>query len=93
MKYIKKYKIFEDSQEEDENAIVPEGFKYSWNDVYESLLYLTDIGFKINEKSRYLVDEKGTQLKNTYEYIKNAKNAFYEIRLLLRSTSSKLEKK
>ena len=30
MRYIKKYKIFEDS-EEDENTIIPEGFKYSWN--------------------------------------------------------------
>ena len=49
MKYIKKYKIFEDKNEDD---IIPEGFKYSWNDIYESLVYLTDIGFEIDEKSQ-----------------------------------------
>ena len=89
MKYIKKYKIFEDSEEEDENALVPEGFKYSWNDIHESLLYLTDIGFKIDEKSerRYLADEKGEPIKGYWEgvyhnseYKSNvqiAKNAIY----------------
>ena len=61
MKHIKTYKIFEDI-DEDENDIIPDGFKYSWNDIYESLLYLTDIGFEIDEKSqkRYLADEKAT---------------------------------
>ena len=103
MKYIKKYKIFEDS-EEDENNEVPEGFKYSWNDVYDSLLYLTDIGFEIDEKSqkRYLADENGHEIKgerggwNTnYEYksnIEKAKNAIYEIRLFKKKETSKLHK-
>ena len=108
MKYIKKYKIFEDSEEEDENAIVPEGFKYSWNDIHESLLYLTDIGFKIDEKSerRYLADEKGNQVKGEYvntwggyrnnrEYKSNielAKNAIYEIRLYKKKETGRLRK-
>jgi len=104
MKYIKKYKIFEDSEEEDENAIIPEGFKYSWNDIHESLLYLTDIGFKIDEKSekRYLADEKGEPIKGGYgsdyynrEYKSNielAKNAIYEIRLYKKKDGGKLYK-
>ena len=105
MKYIKKYKIFEDSEEEeDENAIVPEGFKYSWNDIHESLLYLTDIGFKIDEKSerRYLADEKGEPIKGYWEgvyhnseYKSNvqiAKNAIYEIKLFKKKEGGKLYK-
>lgn len=40
MKYLRHYKIFEDIDEDD---TVPDGFKYSWNDIYESLFYLTDI--------------------------------------------------
>jgi hypothetical protein len=32
MKHIKRFKIFEDV-EDDENAEVPEGFEYSWNDI------------------------------------------------------------
>jgi hypothetical protein len=104
MKYIKKYKIFEDSEEEDENAIVPEGFKYSWNDIHESLLYLTDIGFKIDEKSekRYLADEKGEPIKGEYDGYRNnreyksnvekAKNAIYEIRLYKKKETGRLKK-
>ena len=104
MRYIKKYKIFEDSEEEDENAIVPEGFKYSWNDIHESLLYLTDIGFKIDEKSekRYLADEKGEPIKGYWEggyhnseyksNIELAKNAIYEIRLFKKKDGGKLYK-
>jgi hypothetical protein len=104
MKYIKKYKIFEDSEEEDENAIVPEGFKYSWNDIHESLLYLTDIGFKIDEKSekRYLADEKGEPIKGYWEggyhnseyksNIELAKNAIYEIRLFKKKDGGRLKK-
>lgn len=55
MKHIKRFKIFEDV---DKDSQVPEGFEYSWNDIYESLLYLTDIGFEIDEnsKKRYLAD-------------------------------------
>jgi hypothetical protein len=101
MKYIKKYKIFEDKDENDE---VPEGFKYSWNDIYESLFYLTDIGFEIDEKSqkRYLADEKGNQIKgqNVGGYynrewksnIEFAKNAIYEIRLFKKKEGGKLYK-
>jgi hypothetical protein len=101
MKYIKKYKIFEDKDENDE---VPEGFKYSWNDIYESLFYLTDIGFEIDEKSqkRYLADEKGNQIKgqNVGGYynrewksnIEKAKNAIYEIRLFKKKEGGKLYK-
>jgi hypothetical protein len=65
MKHLKSYKIFEDKDEDNE---VPEGFEYSWNDIYESLLYLTDIGFEIDEKSkkRYLADEKGNPIKGGY---------------------------
>jgi hypothetical protein len=104
MKYIKKYKIFEDSEEEDENAIVPEGFKYSWNDIHESLLYLTDIGFKIDEKSekRYLADEKGEPIKGEYDGYRNnreyksnvekAKNAIYEIILYKKKETGRLKK-
>ena len=103
MKHLRPYKIFEDSEEEDENAIVPEGFKYSWNDIHESLLYLTDIGFKIDEKSekRYLADENGHQIKGerggfpNYEYKSNielAKNAIYEIRLSKKKESNRLHK-
>jgi hypothetical protein len=101
MKYIKGYKIFEDKDENDE---VPEGFKYSWNDIYESLFYLTDIGFEIDEKSqkRYLADEKGNQIKgqNVGGYynrewksnIEFAKNAIYEIRLFKKKDGGKLYK-
>lgn len=102
MKYIKGYKIFEDKDDNDE---VPEGFKYSWNDIYESLLYLTDIGFEIDEKSlkRYLSDEKGNQIKGEYEggygynreyksNIELAKNAIYEIRLFKKKESNRLYK-
>lgn len=104
MKYIKKYKIFEDAQDEDENDEVPEGFKYSWNNIYDSLLYLTDIGFEIDEKSqkRYLSDEKGNQIKgeNVGGYynrewksnIEKAKNAIYEIRLFKKKESNRLYK-
>jgi hypothetical protein len=105
MKYIKGYKIFEDAQDEDENDEIPEGFKYSWNDIYESLLYLTDIGFQIDEKSqkRYLADEKGNQIKGEYEggygynreyksNIELAKNAIYEIRLFKKKESNRLYK-
>lgn len=103
MKHLRPYKIFEDSKEEDENAIIPEGFKYSWNDIHESLLYLTDIGFKIDEKSekRYLADEKGHQIKSerggfpNFEYksnIEKAKNAIYEIRLSKKKESGRLKK-
>ena len=104
MKHLRPYKIFEDSEEEDENAIVPEGFKYSWNDIYESLLYLTDIGFKIDEKSerRYLADENGHEIKGerggwttNYEYksnVEKAKNAIYEIRLSKKKESNRLHK-
>lgn len=101
MKYIKKYKIFEDKDENDE---VPEGFKYSWNDIYESLFYLTDIGFEIDEKSqkRYLANEKGNPIKgeNVGGYynrewksnIEFAKNAIYEIRLFKKKDGGKLYK-
>jgi len=105
MKHLRPYKIFEDSEEEDENAIVPEGFEYSWNDIYESLLYLTDIGFKIDEKSlkRYLADEKGNEVKGGYEggygynreyksNIEKAKNAIYEVRLFKKKESDKIRK-
>jgi hypothetical protein len=104
MKYIKGYKIFEDAQDEDENDEIPEGFKYSWNNIYDSLLYLTDIGFEIDEKSqkRYLADEKGNQIKgqNVGGYynrewksnIEFAKNAIYEIRLFKKKESNRLYK-
>jgi hypothetical protein len=104
MKYIKGYKIFEDAQDEDENDEIPEGFKYSWNNIYDSLLYLTDIGFQIDEKSqkRYLSDEKGNQIKgeNVGGYynrewksnIEKAKNAIYEIRLFKKKESNRLHK-
>jgi len=104
MKYIKGYKIFEDAQDEDENDEIPEGFKYSWNNIYDSLLYLTDIGFQIDEKSqkRYLADEKGNQIKgqNVGGYynrewksnIEFAKNAIYEIRLFKKKESNRLYK-
>jgi hypothetical protein len=103
MKHLKKYKLFE--SEEDKNAIVPEGFEYSWNDIYESLLYLTDIGFKIDEESakRYLADENGNQIKGEYEggygynreyksNIEKAKNAIYEVRLFKKKESDKIRK-
>ena len=103
MKHIKGFKIFEDV-EDDKNAEVPEGFEYSWNDIYESLLYLTDIGFEIDEKSqkRYLADEKGIEVKgesghryNNWEYKSNielAKNAIYEIKLFKKKESNKIHK-
>ena len=103
MKHIKRFKIFEDA-EDDENVEVPEGFEYSWNDIYESLLYLTDIGFEIDEKSqkRYLADEKGREVKGGYssdyynrEYKSNielAKNAIYEIKLFKKKESNKIHK-
>ena len=104
MKHIKRFKIFEDVEDNDKNAEVPEGFEYSWNDIYESLLYLTDIGFEIDEKSqkRYLADEKGREVKgesghryNNWEYKSNielAKNAIYEIKLFKKKESNKIHK-
>ena len=101
MKHIKGFKIFEDV-EDDENVEVPEGFEYSWNDIYESLLYLTDIGFEIDEKSqkRYLADEKGREVKGSSDYynreyksnIELAKNAIYEIKLFKKKESNKIHK-
>jgi hypothetical protein len=103
MKYLRPYKIFEDI-DEDENDIIPDGFKYSWNNIYDSLLYLTDIGFEIDEKSqkRYLADEKGNQIKGqnvggyyNREYKSNielAKNAIYEIKLFKKKEGGKLYK-
>lgn len=99
MKHLKKYKLFE-SDKEDEDDIVPEGFEYSWNDIYESLLYLTDIGFEIDENSqkRYLADEQGNKVKGGYyegEYksdIEKAKNAIYEIKLFKKKETGRLEK-
>ena len=98
------YRIFEDSEEEDENNIVPEGFEYSWNDIYESLLYLTDIGFKIDKKSerRYLADEHGDEVKGERSWnfgqteyksnIEKAKNAIYEIKLFKKKETGRLKK-
>lgn len=104
MKHIKRFKIFEDV-EDDENTKVPEGFEYSWNDIYESILYLTDIGFEINEgsKKRYLADEHGDEIKGGYEgrnyydrkyksNIEKAKNAIYEIKLFKKKESNKIHK-
>jgi hypothetical protein len=104
MKYLRPYKIFEDI-DEDEDDIIPDGFKYSWNNIYESLLYLTDIGFEIDEKSqkRYLADEKGKVIKGEYEggygynreyksNIEKAKNAIYEVRLFKKKESDKIRK-
>jgi hypothetical protein len=81
MKWIKSYKLFEDIEDEDENDITPDGFKYSWNDIDEALLYLTDLRFKIDNpiewrdgydwnyreeaKKRYLADENGKEIKPT----------------------------
>lgn len=102
MKHLRSYKIFEDSEEEDENDIIPEGFKYSWNDIYESLLYLTDIGFKIDSEKRYLADSKGQEIEGKWEYnygernyrsnIEMAKNAIYEIRLSKKKESGRIRK-
>ena len=101
MKYLRPYKIFEDVDEDD---ITPDGFKYSWNDIYESLFYLTDIGFEIDEKSqkRYLADEKGNPIKGAYvggyynrewkSNIELAKNAIYEIKLFKKKEGGKLYK-
>lgn len=101
MKYLRPYKIFEDVDEDD---IVPDGFKYSWNDIYESLFYLTDIGFEIDAKSqaRYLADEKGNPIKGEYvggyynrEWKSNiewAKNAVYEIKLFKKKEGGRLYK-
>jgi len=101
MKYLRPYKIFEDVDEDD---IVPDGFKYSWNDIYESLFYLTDIGFEIDAKSqaRYLADEKGNPIKGAYvggyynrewkSNIELAKNAIYEIKLFKKKEGGKLYK-
>ena len=101
MKHLKSYKIFEDKHEDNK---VPEGFEYSWADIYESLFYLTDIGFEIDEKSlkRYLANERGNEIKGEYvggyyrnEYksnIEKAKNAIYEIRLFKKKESNRLYK-
>lgn len=101
MKHIKRFKIFEDVKD-DGNAEVPEGFEYSWNDIYESLLYLTDIGFEIDEnsKKRYLSDEKGKEVRGstnpfgvpTKSNIELAKNAIYEIKLFKKKESNKIHK-
>jgi hypothetical protein len=95
MKYLKSYKLFEDIEDEDEDDIIPDGFKYSWNDVNEALLYLTDLGFQIDKpdgygwdyreeaKKRYLADEEGGDILKDYKNknIELAKWAVYEIRL------------
>jgi len=96
MKWIKSYnKLFEDIEDEDEDDIIPDGFKYSWNDVDESLLYLTDLGFQIDKpdgygwdyreeaKKRYLADEEGGDILKDYKNrnIELAKWAVYEMRL------------
>jgi hypothetical protein len=102
MKWIKGYKVFEDKEDEDD--IIPEGFKYSWNNIYDSLFNLTDIGFVIDEKSqkRYLTDEDGESVKGEYvggyynrEYksnIEKAKRAIYEIKLFKKKESGRLKR-
>lgn len=102
MKYIKRFKIFEDV--DDEDSEVPEGFEYSWNDIYESLLYLTDIGFEVDENSqkRYLADEQGKEVRGSNAWnsgrsqyksnIELAKNAIYEIRLFKKKESNRIHK-
>lgn len=101
MKHIKRFKIFEDV---DKDAQVPEGFEYSWSDIYESLLYLTDIGFEIDEnsKKRYLSDERGREVKGSNvlisgrrEYksnVEKSKNAIYEIRLFKKKETDRLSR-
>jgi len=102
MKHIKRFKIFEDVEDE-EYSEIPEGFEYSWKDVYESLLYLTDIGFEIDEnsKKRYLADEHGDEVRGSYtsgygskwkSNIELAKNAIYEIRLFKKKESNRIHK-
>ena len=71
MKYLKKYKLFESDDEDDdddvdENDIVPSGFKYSWNDVEDILLHLTDMGFVIDKHEGFLK----TNVKDRLRWIK-----------------------
>ena len=99
MKHIKGYKLFEDVDKY--HTDIPEGFEYSWKDIYETLLYLTDIGFEIDEKSkkRYLSDEHGDEIRHEYNRgnyksnIEKAKNAIYEIRLFKKKETNRLKRK
>lgn len=98
MKHLKKYKIYE-SQEVDENDEIPQGFQFSWNDINERLSYLTDIGFVIDEdsKSRYFLDKKGKKIQKEYDSWSRTsnsntdkiKNAVIEIKLFKKTEAER----
>lgn len=77
MKWIKSYnKLFEDIEDE-EDDIIPDGFKYSWNDVNEALLYLTDLGFQIDKPDGYGWDYREEAKKR---YLAGYKAEFRELK-------------
>lgn len=106
MKYLKKYKLFESDDEDedddvDENDIVPSGFKYSWNDVEDILLHLTDIGFVIDKHEAYYADKKGEQITRwasihslmSSNKIEDIKWGIYDIQLSKKTDSKKIKRK
>lgn len=102
MRYLKKYKLFESDEEDiDENEKVPSGFKYSWNDVEDILLYLTDNGFEIDKHEAYYVNKKGEKITNYASIgslmgdnkIKDIKWGIYDVQLSKKTDSKKITKK
>jgi len=105
VKYLKKYKLFESDEDEDddvdENDIVPSGFKYSWNDVEDILLHLTDIGFVIDKHDAYYADKKGEQITRwasihslmSSNKIEDIKWGIYDIQLSKKTDSKKIKRK
>lgn len=83
MNYIKRYKIFESN--------IDEEFEYSWKDINEALLHLTDMGFELKsnvDKKMYFLDKEGNEVnpdswgnKNKVSDIKRIKRVVYEISL------------
>jgi len=103
VKYLKKYKLFESDEDDDvdKNDIVPSGFKYSWNDVEDILLYLTDNGFKIDNHEAYYANKKGEKITDYAttrslrgdNKIEDIKWGIYDIQLSKKTDSKKIRKK
>lgn len=95
MNYIKRYKTFESNGNEEE-------FDYTWKDIDEALLHLTDMGFELkdnNDKKRYFIDEKGNEVnpdrwgnKDKISDFKRIKRAVYEIKLFKPKSGGRIKR-
>lgn len=99
MNYIKSYKIFE-SEEKNSDDVIPDGSKYSWNDIKNALYYLTDIGFELRSSAserggleyRYsLIDDRGNEINARYNDSDPCKSK-YSFEMIKKADSSLFRK-